>query len=112
MVITSSGLRGDAARCRELGIAAYLSKPIKQSLLLDAIMTVLGTTEPAGAEPPLGGDSGAGLLAVPLAVGFDQQLEQSPGFLQLVAGERGQRETPVATVRREGDASADHGRLS
>jgi signal transduction histidine kinase/CheY-like chemotaxis protein len=53
MVITSSGLRGDAARCRELGVAAYLTKPIKQSSLLDAIMTVLGTTEPAVAGVPL-----------------------------------------------------------
>jgi signal transduction histidine kinase/DNA-binding response OmpR family regulator/HPt (histidine-containing phosphotransfer) domain-containing protein len=53
MVITSSGMRGDAARCRELGIAAYLSKPVKQSSLLDAIMTVLGTTEPEGIDAPL-----------------------------------------------------------
>ncbi|MDD2338440.1 MAG: response regulator, partial [Geobacteraceae bacterium] len=53
MVITSSGMRGDAARCRELGIAAYLTKPVKQSALLDAIMTVLGTTEPEGIDAPL-----------------------------------------------------------
>ncbi len=53
MVLTSSGLRGDAARCRELGIAAYLTKPVKQSCLLDAITTVLGTTEPEGVTPPL-----------------------------------------------------------
>jgi CheY-like chemotaxis protein/HPt (histidine-containing phosphotransfer) domain-containing protein len=53
IVLTSSGMRGDSARCRELGIAAYLSKPVKQSSLLDAIMTVLGTVEPAGATPTL-----------------------------------------------------------
>jgi PAS domain S-box-containing protein len=53
MVLTSSGMRGDATRCRELGISAYLTKPVKQSSLLDAIMTVLGTTEPEGATPPL-----------------------------------------------------------
>jgi len=41
MMLTSAGRRGDAARCRELGISAYLTKPIKQSNLLDAIMTVL-----------------------------------------------------------------------
>ena len=41
MMLTSAGRRGDAARCRELGISAYLTKPIKQSGLLDAIMTVL-----------------------------------------------------------------------
>jgi CheY-like chemotaxis protein len=27
IMLTSAGLRGDAARCRELGIGAYLSKP-------------------------------------------------------------------------------------
>lgn len=41
MMLTSAGQRGDAARCRRLGISAYLTKPIKQSDLLDCIMTVL-----------------------------------------------------------------------
>ena len=48
MMLTSSGQRGDAARCRDLGIEAYLTKPVKQSLLLDAILTVMGTREPIG----------------------------------------------------------------
>ena len=41
-MLTSAGLRGDAARCRELGIGAYLSKPIKRSDLLAAIRLALG----------------------------------------------------------------------
>ena len=41
MMLTSAGQRGDAARCKELGISAYLSKPIKQSDLFDAIVVVL-----------------------------------------------------------------------
>lgn len=41
MMVTSSGQRGDAARCRELGIARYLTKPVRQSELLDAIMGAL-----------------------------------------------------------------------
>ncbi len=49
MMLTSTGQRGDAARCRELGISAYLIKPIRQSELLDAIMTALG--QPQGNEP-------------------------------------------------------------
>ena len=44
MMLSSAGQRGDAARCRELGIARYLTKPIKQSNLLDAILTVLHTS--------------------------------------------------------------------
>ena len=42
MMLTSVGQRGDAARCRELGIAVYLIKPIRQSELLEAILMALG----------------------------------------------------------------------
>jgi PAS domain S-box-containing protein len=45
MMLTSEGQRGHAARCRELGVASYLMKPVSQSELLDAIMTAMG--EPA-----------------------------------------------------------------
>jgi CheY-like chemotaxis protein len=54
LMLTSAGQRGDAARCRQLGIAAYLVKPIVQSQLLDAILNVLGTkAQPADQPPPL-----------------------------------------------------------
>jgi len=53
MMLTSAGQRGDAARCRELGIAAYLLKPIGQSQLLDAIMNVLGARPQSADKPPL-----------------------------------------------------------
>jgi signal transduction histidine kinase/ligand-binding sensor domain-containing protein/DNA-binding response OmpR family regulator len=42
MMLTSAGERGDAARCRALGVTAYLTKPVRQSELLDAILTSLG----------------------------------------------------------------------
>ena len=42
MMLTTTGQRGDAARCRALGISAYLVKPIRQSELLEAILLVLG----------------------------------------------------------------------
>ncbi|MGB8516352.1 MAG: PAS domain S-box protein [Gallionella sp.] len=51
MMLTSEGQRGDAARCRELGVASYLTKPVAQSELLDAIMTALG--EPGQNKPAL-----------------------------------------------------------
>jgi CheY-like chemotaxis protein len=41
MMLTSAGHLGDAARCRELGISAYLVKPIRQTELLDGICQVL-----------------------------------------------------------------------
>ena len=51
MMLTSSGQRGDAARCRELGIAAYLVKPIAQMQLYDAILTVLTSKARAARVP-------------------------------------------------------------
>ena len=41
MMLTSTGHLGDAARCGELGISAYLVKPIRQTELLDGICQVL-----------------------------------------------------------------------
>ena len=51
MMLTSAGHRGDAARCQELGIAAYLLKPIRQSELREAIARVLGAHAENGAIP-------------------------------------------------------------
>jgi PAS domain S-box-containing protein len=42
MMLSSGGLRDEAELCRELGIAAYLTKPIKSSDLLAAVLKVLG----------------------------------------------------------------------
>jgi len=42
MMLTSAGQRGDGSRCLELGIMAYLIKPIRQSELLEAIQMTLG----------------------------------------------------------------------
>jgi CheY-like chemotaxis protein len=41
MMISSVGHQGDAIRCRELGIASYLTKPVRQSILLDAVFAML-----------------------------------------------------------------------
>ena len=41
MMLSSVGQRGDSARCKELGVAAYLTKPVRGALLRDAILTVL-----------------------------------------------------------------------
>jgi two-component system, sensor histidine kinase and response regulator len=42
LMLTSAGRQGDGARCRALGIAAYLMKPISQAELLEAVLAVLG----------------------------------------------------------------------
>jgi two-component system, sensor histidine kinase and response regulator len=51
MMLTSAGHRGDALRCQELGVAAYLLKPIRQSELREAIARVLGAQEQKGTIP-------------------------------------------------------------
>src|SRR5580700_231130 len=51
MMLTSAGHRGDAARCQELGVSAYLLKPIRQSELREAVARVLGAREQDGAIP-------------------------------------------------------------
>jgi PAS domain S-box-containing protein len=53
MMLSSGGKRGDASRCRQLGITAYLFKPFKPSELLDAMLMALGRQGADDATPPL-----------------------------------------------------------
>jgi CheY-like chemotaxis protein len=46
MMLSSANQPEDAARCRAMGIVTYLTKPIKQSELLEAILKVQGTPSP------------------------------------------------------------------
>ncbi|HYS04903.1 MAG TPA: response regulator [Candidatus Dormibacteraeota bacterium] len=41
VMMTSAGQRGDAARCRQVGISAYLPKPVTASELLETIIATL-----------------------------------------------------------------------
>jgi PAS domain S-box-containing protein len=50
LMLTSVGMRGDAGRCRELGIAGYLPKPVEQDELIEAICSIYG----AGGEDRTG----------------------------------------------------------
>jgi two-component system, sensor histidine kinase and response regulator len=53
MMLTSGGRDGDSARCRELGISTYLSKPVKQSDLFNAMCGALeGKQEAAPKRVP------------------------------------------------------------
>jgi PAS domain S-box-containing protein len=56
VMLTSGGRAGDARRCKEIGIAAYLTKPILQSQLLDGLVGALSVRSgaapaPAGTRP-------------------------------------------------------------
>ena len=77
MMLTSAGHRGDAERCRELGVAAYLLKPIRQSELREAIARVLGAREQTG--------------AIPLVTRYSLQDARDPASCLARAGGRRQR---------------------
>jgi PAS domain S-box-containing protein len=57
VMLTSFGERGDATRSRELGIAAYLTKPVRQSQLFDCLAKVISANtsnqETKSPAPPL-----------------------------------------------------------
>ena len=53
LILTSAGQRGDGERCRQMGIQAYLTKPIARADLIEAVGTVLLEAPPAGAAPAL-----------------------------------------------------------
>ncbi len=56
VMIASSGLRGDAARVKEIGFAAYLPKPVTTQTLLECLLQL------RGASPATGAASGAAAL--------------------------------------------------
>ncbi len=50
ILLTSIGQRGDGDGARRAGVEAYLTKPVRQSELYDAIATVIGSPDPAGED--------------------------------------------------------------
>ncbi|WP_083448288.1 response regulator [Nitrospira moscoviensis] len=51
VLLTSLGRRGDAAAAREAGLAAYLTKPIRESHLYEALVAALDASPPAAGRP-------------------------------------------------------------
>jgi signal transduction histidine kinase/CheY-like chemotaxis protein len=51
MMLTSGGQSGDAGRCREMGMAAYLTKPVSQNVLFEVVSRVVGEATPVRGEP-------------------------------------------------------------
>ena len=53
MMLTSSDQSGDAQRCKDVGVAAYLVKPVRQAALREAVLSVLDASRrPAHKETP------------------------------------------------------------
>jgi two-component system, sensor histidine kinase and response regulator len=51
ILLTSVGLRGEAEQARRVGFSAYLTKPVRQSKLFDAIATVMSLHEGKVSSP-------------------------------------------------------------
>ena len=45
IMLTSHGMRGDASEVKRIGFSAYLTKPVRRSLLFDCMVTVLSRKE-------------------------------------------------------------------
>jgi signal transduction histidine kinase/DNA-binding response OmpR family regulator/HPt (histidine-containing phosphotransfer) domain-containing protein len=63
MMLSSSGEYGEQARCAELGIAAYLTKPVYAGDLLAAIERAIGA-KPSGVAAPIAAKPKVGALAM------------------------------------------------
>jgi CheY-like chemotaxis protein len=53
VVLTSAGEPGDASRCRQLQVAEYLTKPVQQIQLRDALQKVMGLSRQAASKSRL-----------------------------------------------------------
>jgi two-component system sensor histidine kinase/response regulator len=52
IILSSYGNRSDAQVVREIGIAAYLRKPVRQAELFDSLVTVMSDSKPANQTAP------------------------------------------------------------
>jgi two-component system sensor histidine kinase/response regulator len=106
MMLSSADRRDDAARCRELGVAAYLVKPVKAAELRQAILRALGAGPgtPVRGTPRPGAAVGGGPLRVllvednPVNQRVAVRMLEGFGHSVAVAGHGGEA---VAAVERE-----------
>ena len=81
MMLTSGGQRGDAARCEELGIAAYLIKPVRQAELREAVIRVLHAKQEQLPVPLITryslGDKGDSFRSLHILLAEDNRVNQT-----------------------------------
>lgn len=79
MMLSSDDRGGDASRCRDLGVACYLRKPITQSDLFDAILTAMGSEphEQQGLPTPAGASIGRGQRPLRILLAEDNEVNRA-----------------------------------
>ena len=107
MMLTSSGQYGDAARCRELGIPTYLTKPVKQAELLEAIYRALDRQAAETRVEPITSSPGA-VRPMDVLLAEDNPVNQKVAVGLLT--KRGHRVT-VAANGREAVAALESARF-
>jgi two-component system sensor histidine kinase/response regulator len=98
MMLSSGARPGDRARCFELGISAYLTKPVKQSDLMDTIVGVFASRPAAGKEPRPGARERRRGKALRVLVAEDNRVNQQVAVGML---ERAGHKATVAENGRE-----------
>ena len=86
VMLTSVGVRGDAAKCREAGIRTYLTKPVKRSDLLDVVKLALALRDPGRLRIGLEHERGVSVWRQPLqgaGQGREQRVHLQGDALQL-----------------------------
>ena len=98
MMFSSAGKRGDGARCQDLGVSAYLLKPIRQSELRGAILRVLNAGDNKAQLPLVTrytlGDAGAPPVSLRILLAEDNLVNQRLAMRLLE--KRGHQVTVVA----------------
>ena len=80
ILLTSAARSGDVARCREIGVTAHLIKPVKQSLLMNAIVGAVVGKKAVAVEPAksqdAAGSSEADCVALHILLAEDNAVNQ------------------------------------
>jgi two-component system, sensor histidine kinase and response regulator len=76
MMLTSGDRPGNITRCEELGVAAYLLKPIKQSELLDGILLAVGATDTEDVEAVLAAEQAREVRPLTIVLAEDSLVGQ------------------------------------
>jgi signal transduction histidine kinase/CheY-like chemotaxis protein len=76
IMLTSATQHGVAARCRELGFAGYLTKPVSQSDLLDAICAFVGSSALEASRANLDGADDGPNRELRILVAEDNEVNQ------------------------------------
>ncbi len=99
VMLTAMGFRGDAAKCREIGIRAYLTKPIRRSDLLRVIKLVLGPQDVPQENQPLLTSHFLRENETPLAILVAEDNRVNQTLVQRLLEKRGHTVTLVETGR-------------